>query len=216
MLDLVTVTDPSSPVSEAYRTLRTNLSFYSVDEPLRTLVCASAEPNEAQSEFVANLAVTMAQGGNSTILIDADLRKPSLHRMFDLDNTPGLTELLIDDTARIPVQRTDINNLFVLTSGLKPPNPADLLGSKKVDAVMTKLQESADIVIINAPPIIAVTDTVVLGSKADGVLMVMTAGKSRRDHAERARDILNKANVRIVGASLTNAPREELLDSYYG
>ncbi len=215
MIDLITITNPTSVVSEAYRTLRTNLSFYSLDDPLRTLVCASAEPNEDKSITAANLAVTIAQGGSRTILVDADLRRPALHTIFGLDNSLGLTDAIINKKADIPLQSTPIENLFVLTSGTKPPNPADILGSKKVDALIERLKETADFIIFDAPPVIAVTDTVVLGSKTDGVLMIIEAGVSRRDHAERARDILEKAHVRIVGATLTNAPREDTLDGYY-
>lgn len=215
MTDLITITHPASQVSEAYRTLRTNLSFFSLDDPLQTLVCASAEPNADKSITTANLAVTMAQAGNRTILVDADLRRPALHTLFGLDNSTGLTEAIVGDVDTLPLQATTVENLQVLTSGTKPPNPADLLGSKKLDALIAQLKEAADFIIFDAPPVIAVTDTVVLGNKTDGVLMVLEAGKSRRDHAERARDILTKANVRIVGATLTNAPREDTLDSYY-
>ena len=214
-MSLVTLTDPRSPVSEAYRTLRTNLSFYSLDNPIRTLVVTSAAPGEGKSTTVANLAVTMAQSGRRTILVDCDLRRPSLHTLFDVSDQPGLTNMVLDE-ADAPLQQTSVENLWLLASGAKPPNPADLLGTQKVDKVIEKLVGQADIVLFDAPPVIAVTDAAVLGAKVDGVLLVISAGKTRREHAERAKELLDKAKVRIVGATLTNAPKDTLLGSYYG
>lgn len=215
-MSLITLTDPRSPVSEAYRTLRTNLSFYSLDNPIRTLVCTSAEPDEGKSTTIANLAVTMAQGGNRTILVDCDLRKPVQHDLFGLPNNRGFTEMVLDDSIDPPLQATEVENLHILSSGTKPPNPADLLGSRQVDQLIERLKGEADIVLFDAPPVIAVTDAVVLGAKVDGVLLILQAGKSRRDRAERAKQILEQAHVRIVGATLTNAPKDDSLDSYYG
>ncbi|HFC12066.1 MAG TPA: polysaccharide biosynthesis tyrosine autokinase [Anaerolineae bacterium] len=216
-MSLITLTDPRSPVSEAYRKLRTNLSFYSLDDPIKTLVVTSAEPNEGKSTTVANLAVTMAQAGNKTIVVDCDLRKPSLHTLFDLPNDKGFTDLMLSDADELPLQKiAAVDNLFVLTSGEIPPNPADILGSKKVTGIIERLVNSADIVLFDAPPVIAVTDAVVLGTKVDGVLLVLQAGKSRRDHAERAKQLLEQAKVRIVGATLTNAPKDDAVSSYYG
>ena len=214
-MSLVTLTDPRSPVSEAYRTLRTNLSFYSLDNPIRTLVVTSSAMGEGKSTTVANLAVTMAQSGRRTILVDCDLRRPSLHTLFDVSEQPGLTNMLLDETDA-PLQATGVDNLWLLPSGTKPPNPADLLGTQKVDKVIEKLLAQADIVLFDAPPIIAVTDAAVLGAKVDGVLLVISAGKTRRDHAERAKELLEKAKVRIVGVTLTNAPKDSSLGSYYG
>jgi non-specific protein-tyrosine kinase len=215
-MTLITLTNPRSPVSEAYRTLRTNLSFYSLDNPLRSLVVTSAAPDEGKSTTVANLAVTMAQSGRKTILVDCDLRRPSLHTLFNLQNTAGFTNMMLDENAAAPLQKTEVDNLWLLTSGPKPPNPADLLGSRQMDRVIETLLGQADIVLFDAPPVVAVTDAVVLGAKVDGVLLVISAGKTRRDHAERAKQILEKANVRIIGVTLTNAPKDTSLSDYYG
>ena len=215
-MGLITLTDPRSPISEAYRTLRTNLSFTSLDRPLRTLVVTSAAPNEGKSETVANLAVTMAQGGRNTILVDCDLRRPSLHTLFDLASEPGLTNLVLEEDGRPELQQTEVDGLQLLTSGPLPPNPADMLGSQRLDQIIVDLRKTADIVLFDAPPVIAVTDATVLGSKVDGVLLVISAGKTRRDHAERAKALLEKANVRIIGATLTNSPRDSGSVGYYG
>jgi len=214
-MDLITLTDPRSPVSEAYRTLRTNLSFYSLDNPIRSLVVTSPAPNEGKSTTVANLAVTIAQSDRRTILVDCDLRRPSLHEIFGLKAEPGFTDLVLTDDVNLPLQATGVDNLWLLASGTKPPNPADLLGAQKVDQLIARLQEEADMVLFDAPPVIAVTDAAVLGAKVDGVLLVIQAGKTKRDHAERAKEMLEKAKVRIVGATLTNAPKDRAMSGYY-
>ena len=214
-IDLITLTDPRSPASEAYRTLRTNLSFYSVDEPIRTLVVTSPAPDEGKSTTIANLAVTLAQGDNRTILVDCDLRRPSLHKIFGVNNERGLTTMVLEEAGEPFLEATPVENLWLIPSGPKPPNPADLLGSRRVDQVIASLSERADIVLIDAPPVIGVTDAAVLGAKVDGVLLVISAGNTRREHAERAKELLEKARVRIIGATLTNAPRERTLGGYY-
>ncbi len=216
IMDLITLTDPRSPISEAYRTLRTNLSFYSLDKPIRSLVVTSAAMGEGKSTTIANLAVTMAQSGRRTILVDCDLRRPSLHDIFNLKQEPGLTNMVLSQDEKPPLQVTGVENLWLLSSGTLPPNPADLLGTKRVDQVIAILQEQADIVLFDAPPVVAVTDAAVLGAKVDGVLLVISAGRTRRDHAERAKEMLEKARVRIVGAALANAPKSEAMGSYYG
>lgn len=215
-MNLITLTDPRSPVSEAYRALRTNLSFYSLDNPIRSLVVTSAAGEEGKSTTIANLAVTLAQSGRRTILVDCDLRRPSLHTLFNLQQSPGLTEMVLGQVEAAPLQETGVENLWLLPSGSQPPNPADLLGSRRVDQIITALLDQADMVLFDAPPVIAVTDAAVLGAKVDGVLLVISAGKTRREHAERAKEILEKAKVRIVGATLTNAPKDSAIGGYYG
>ena len=216
--NLVTVSDPRSAAAEAYRALRTNLSFSSLDDPIRTLVVTSPAPQEFKSVVIANLAVIMAQGGNRTLLVDCDLRRPALHDIFGVDNSHGLTSMMLNEEAmnKPPLLGTEIDNLRLLPSGPLPPNPADLLGSRRMDAVIKRLAEEADMILLDAPPVLAVTDAAVLGSKVDGVLLVIRAGATRRDHAERAKELLEKVNIRIVGAVLDNAPPDALLGGYYG
>jgi non-specific protein-tyrosine kinase len=216
MMDLITITDPRSPVSEAYRTLRTNLSFYNLDNPLRTLVVTSPAAGEGKSSTIANLAVTMAQSGRRTILVDCDLRRPSLHTIFGLREEPGLTNLALGEVTEPPLQATGVDNLWLLACGTQPPNPADLLGTKKLDQVIAELAEKADFLLFDAPPVLAVADATILGAKVDGVLLVVQAGKTRREHSERAKELLEKARVRIVGVTLTNAPQDGGVGGYYG
>lgn len=214
-MDLITLTDPRSPVSEAYRTLRTNLQFSSLDRPIRTLVVTSPAPDEGKSTTIANLAITMAQGGRKTILVDCDLRRPALHSLFGLTSEPGITNLMLEDDGEPALQDTGVEGLSLLSSGPKPPNPADMLGAQKLDKIIASLASNADLVLLDAPPVIAVTDAAILGAKVDGVLLVISAGRTRREHAQRAKELLEKANVRIIGAALTNAPKDSGIGEYY-
>ncbi|MCS7282578.1 MAG: CpsD/CapB family tyrosine-protein kinase [Anaerolineae bacterium] len=205
---LITLTDPRSPAAEAYRTLRTNLTFAGLDQPLEALVVTSPALEDEKSVAAANLAVTMAQGERRTILVDADLRRPRLHEIFGVSNGQGLTTMFVEPEAMAdpPLVDVGVENLWLLPSGPLPPNPADLLGSRRMDEVLAALRARADILLFDAPPVIAVTDAVVLGRKADGVLLVMTAGRTRRDHALAAKEILERAQIRLVGVVLTNVP----------
>jgi non-specific protein-tyrosine kinase len=215
-MTLVTITDPRSAASEAYRTLRTNLSFYNLDTPLRALVVTSPAAGAGKSTTVANLAVTMAQSGRRTILVDCDLRRPSLHELFGLSLAPGLTDMVLENIAEPPLQKTPVDNLWLLSGGTKPPNPADMLGAARMDQIIAQLAGRADFVLFDAPPVLAAADAAILGVKVDGLLLVIQAGKTRRDHSERARELLEKANVRIVGAALTDAPKDSSINEYYG
>lgn len=214
--DLITLTDPRSPAAEAYRTLRTNLTFAALDKPIETLIVTSAAPGEGKSTVLANLAVTMAQGERRTILVDADLRRPGLHEIFGVANDRGLTTMIVEEAAMDdpPLIDVGVDNLWLVPSGPIPPNPADILGSRRMEEVIAALKARADIVLFDAPPIIAVTDAAVLGTKVDGVLLIVCAGRTRREHAQRARELLERVHVRIVGAVLNNAPRDVTLGGY--
>ena len=216
MIDLITLTDPRNLAAEAYRTLRTNLTFAALDKPIETLIVTSAAPDEGKSTVLANLAVTMAQGERRTILVDADLRRPCLHEIFGVANDQGLTSMIVgettmDDPSLIEV---GVDNLWLVPSGPLPPNPADILGSRKMEQVIGALKARADIILFDASPVISVTDATVLGTKVDGVLLVVSAGRTRREHAQRAKELLERVQVRIVGAVLNDAPRGVVLGGY--
>lgn len=215
--DLITLTEPRSPTAEAYRTLRTNLTFFAaLDRPIETLVVTSAGLDEGKSEVLANLAVTMAQGERRTILVDADLRRPGLHEIFDVSNDRGLMTMILEEGAvdDPPLLDVGVENLSLLPSGPLPPNPADILGSSKMEQVIGALKERADVILFDAPPVVAVTDAAVLGTKVDGVLLVVSAGRTRRDRAERAKELLERVHVRILGAVLNETPRGATLSGY--
>jgi len=214
---LVTVSMPRSPISEAYRTLRTNLEFSSLDKPIRTMVVTSPGPDEGKSTTLANLAVTLAQGERTVILVDCDLRRPTQHEIFDLQNGVGLTTMMVEDEAMTepPLQETVVPGLWLLPSGPLPPNPSELLGSRRMGEIIAVLTKRADMVLFDAPPIIAVTDAAVLASKVDGVLMVINAGGTKRDHAQKAKALLDKVNAHLVGAVLNNVKMDASLHRYY-
>jgi non-specific protein-tyrosine kinase len=215
---LITLTNPRSPISEAYRTLRTNIEFSSFDQKLVSLVVTSAGPEEGKSTTLANLAVAMAQAGKQVILVDCDLRKPSQHDIFGLKNERGLTNLMVPDANldQLPLQPTAQEGLQLLAAGPLPPNPSELLGSKRMSDIIKALSAKADRVIFDAPPILAVTDAAVLATKADGVLLVVNAGGTKRDHIQRAHALLKKVNARVIGVALNNVKYDASLNRYYG
>lgn len=213
---LVTVSNPRSPVAEAYRTLRTNMEFSNLDKNLRTILVTSAGAEEGKSTTLSNLAVTIAQSGKRVILVDADLRRPTLHQVFGLKNSVGLTDMVRDETilANPPTQETNVPNLRVLTSGQLPPNPAEILGSKRMSEILAALLERADMVLLDAPPVLAVTDAAVLSSKVDGVLLVVSAGKTKRESARKAQAQLEKINAKIIGAVINNVKADSSAQYY--
>ena len=215
--ELTTVSEPRSPISEAYRTLRTNLDFANLDQALKTLVVTSAGVGEGKSTTLANLAVVSAQAGRKVVLVDADLRRPTLHQVFGLDNESGLTTVMMDETALAspPLQDSGIEDLAVLTSGPLPPNPAELMGSRRMEEVIAALAEQADQVFFDTPPVVAVTDAAVLATKVDGVLLVISAGKTRRDSARTAVQRLEQINARLVGMVLTGVQMGAGFQGYY-
>jgi len=215
-MTLITLKDPHSPAAEAYRTLRSNILFAGVEKPIHTLLISSPMAGEGKSLTAANLAVVLAQSGQRVLLVDADLRRPSQHTLWNLPNERGLSSAMLDATqlAAPPIQATPVENLSVLTAGPTPPNPADLMISKQMNALLETLARLADTVLFDAPPILVATDAPLLASKLDGLLLVIKAGTTRRDHAERAKEILERAHVRVIGAVLNNAPKDSAAGGY--
>lgn len=213
---LITLRDPRSPAAEAYRTLRTNIQFSSLDKPLQTLLATSTAPDEGKSTTIANLAVAMAQAEQQVILVDCDLRRPTLHTLFGMSNENGLTNMILaQDLDLLPLQPTEVPGLHLLTSGPLPPRPADILGSRRMEQVIARLRKEADIILFDTPPVVAVTDAAVLATRVDGVLLVLQAHKTSRDRARQARQILEKVKANIVGVVLNNAEIEQGY-GYYG
>jgi non-specific protein-tyrosine kinase len=208
-------TEPRSPTTEAFRGLRTNLQYSGVDKPLRRLLVTSAGPGEGKSTVVANLAIVMAQAGLRVAVVDADLRRPTQHRFLGCPNKVGLSESLIQETLHLngALQPADVTGLHVMTTGTVPPNPAELLGSKKMGALIDLVNEQVDRVIIDSPPISAVTDAVVLASQVDGVLLVLEAGKTRSGPALQAKQQLERVGANLIGVVLNKVPIGR--DGYY-
>ncbi len=213
---LITHIDPKSPVSEAYRTLRTNLQFSKVEKELRTILVTSAGPKEGKSTTAANLAIAMAQAGNSVVLIDADLRRPLIHSVFGMDKDKGLTNYLAGSLQYNElVHETFIENLKVITSGVLPPNPSELLATQKMKNLLKQLQEDYDIVIIDSPPVIAVTDASILSTIVDGTLLVVYAGQTEKDAIKRATMMLSSVSARLLGTVLNGFDVQGIYGSYY-
>ncbi|HWR45847.1 CpsD/CapB family tyrosine-protein kinase [Sporomusa sp.] len=212
---LIVHEDAKSPIAEAYRTMRTNIQFAKVDSDLRVIMFTSAGPGEGKSTTTANTAVAMAQSGKKVIIVDCDLRKPVQHKIFGKKNR-GVTNILVEERPVADlIQDTDIDNLQVLTSGPIPPNPSELLGSARMREIIDSLKELADIVIIDAPPTVAVTDACVLASSVDGILLVLGAGEVRPEMAQKAKELLTKANGHILGVILNRVEIEEEHAYYY-
>ncbi|MBN6187035.1 CpsD/CapB family tyrosine-protein kinase [Aneurinibacillus sp. BA2021] len=208
--------DPKSPVSEAYRTLRTNIQFAGVDQEIKTILVTSTAPEEGKSTTSANLAVVMAQAGKRTLFIDADLRKPTGHQTFYVSNRRGLTSFLVGQAAwEDAMQQTGIDNLFVMTAGPIPPNPSELLASKRMQAAMEELRGQFDAIILDTPPALAVADAAILARMADGCILVVNAGKTNRDMAKRAKQQLEHAHARLLGVVLNNKKLKKKEDYYY-
>lgn len=202
---VVTLAHSKSPIAEAYRTLRTNTKFSSVDKPMRSLLVASANPAEGKTTTAVNLAVSLAQDGNSVILVDSDLRRPTVHRLLGVPNSTGLTNALLQDNMDnldTYLQPTAVDTLRVLASGPLPPNPAELLGSQRMVKVIEQLKARADMVVFDSPPALVVTDAMVLASKVDGVLLVVNTGSTKRGAALKAKEDFLKVGANLVGAVL--------------
>jgi polysaccharide biosynthesis transport protein len=207
-----------APESEAYRTLRTNIQFSSVDKPVKTLLVTSSSPGEGKSTTAANLAVVLAQTGQHVIVVDTDLRRPVLHKVFDVPNNTGLTTaLLANDPGKIltHLQDTEIDNLSVLTSGPIPPNPSELLGSHRMTALVQTLSELAEIVIFDSPPVLAVTDAAVLARQVDGVLLVADAGHTKEHALAAAVNELQKTGGNVLGVALNRLDARRGYNYYY-
>jgi capsular exopolysaccharide synthesis family protein len=211
---LITETDPKSPASEAYRSLRTNIQFAGLDRPCRTIVVTSASAGEGKTTSVANFGVVAAQGGSRVCLVDSDLRRPMLHRLFGLDNGSGLTTALVEDLPFADLaQATRVPNLWVLPSGPLPPNPAELVGSKRMREGLQQAASKFDLVICDSPPVIAVADGVALAAQCDGVILTIRVGTVAHDVIRRAVEQIEGVKGKILGVLLNNVDLTR--DGYY-
>jgi len=213
---LIVATQPRHPIAESYRRLRTNLRFSSVNEPLRAMLVTSAAPSEGKTTTASNLAIAMAQAGNRVIIMDADLRKPQVHKVFKLSKGPGLTDALLNDVApSFFLRDTAIPNLQVMTCGSIPPNPAELLGSQPMQELIQTLIAESDLLIIDAPPLLAVTDAQILSSQVQGVLMVVNSRQTSRSMVANGAANLQQVGARLLGVVLNEMTRSARGYYYY-
>lgn len=218
-LDLITHTNSKSPISEAYRTLRTNIQFSSVDKQIKTLMVTSSMMSEGKTTTITNLAETFAQAGNRVIVVDADLRRPRVHQVFGVSNQQGVTNVLAGQVDLKDVVKVAGSQINVLTSGPIPPNPSELLGSAKMKDLVQLLSEHYDIVLIDAPPVNMVTDAAILSTFVDGVVLAIASGKTEIEAGKRALKSLEGVKANVLGAVMTMMPvtkRDYYSYQYYG
>ncbi|MBT2678811.1 CpsD/CapB family tyrosine-protein kinase [Bacillus sp. ISL-35] len=213
---LITKLDPKSPISEQYRTIRTNIHFSSIDKEIHTLMVTSTGPGEGKSTTAANLAVTFAQQGKQTLIIDADMRKPTVHYTFNQTNTTGLTSVLTNQMPLIDaVKLTDVANLMVLPSGPIPPNPSELLSSRAMQQFIEEAVKNFSVVIFDTPPVLAVTDAQILANQCDGTILVVSSGKTENEQAIKAKELLTAAQGKLLGVVLNNKKMDGKEQYYY-
>lgn len=213
---LITIENPRSPITEQYRTLRTNIQYSSIDKEYKTILVTSSNPSEGKSTTIANLAVTFAQQGKKVLLIDADLRKPTVHYTFNLKNIKGLTNVLTKQTTLMDaVQTTEVEHMSVLTCGPIPPNPAELIGSEAMAQFIEVAKTDYDLVLFDTPPLLAVADAQILANRVDGSILVVSSGTTEQDAARKSKDLLESAKGKIIGTVLNRVNSKDSQNYYY-
>lgn len=215
-VNLVANEYPTSSIAEQFRTVMTNISFTNVNKDIRSLMIASSEPSEGKSTVSANLAITYAKQGKNVVLIDADLRKPTVHKSFGVSNRTGLSSILSkNSTVEDAVKYTSIPGLSVITSGPVPPNPAVLLGNGIIDQILEKYNKPNDLVIFDVPPVNSITDASIIAAKADATIMVLPQGIADKKEAKQAINQLRKVDANILGGIMNMAKTDSSNDYYY-
>lgn len=213
---LITQLNPRSPISEQYRTIRTNIEFSSIDEPVRTIVITSPGPGEGKSLSTANLAIVYAQQGKRCLLVDADLRKPTVHYTFRLDNLQGLSNVLVQEIdLNSVVSESGIENLDIISSGPIPPNPAELLGSNRMKQFVKEVRKFYDVILFDSPPVNVVTDAQILANIVDGSVLVIRSEHTEIEDAIRAKESLESAKGKILGTILNDLDKKSSQNYYY-
>lgn len=218
---LITDYDASGRISEEYRTLRTNISFSKADGTLKTIAVTSDSPAEGKSTVSANLAVTLANQEQKTILVDLDMRKPTIHATFGIQNSSGLVNLLTDSVKNLEMllpsycKESGIDNLMVLPSGPIPPNPSELLGSDRMATLLAALSKHYDRIVLDTPPVISVTDAQIISSRADATILVVPYGIAQKAAVIDAKVLLQKVNANIIGVVMNRVPTTAQSNYYY-
>lgn len=212
--NLITHLNPKSPISEGYRTLRTNIDHSTLNQKLQVIMVTSSKPGEGKSTTCANMAVAFAQANKRVLLIDADLRKPTQHHLFGTSNRNGLTTALFNQKPlKEVVQHTSVDNLFIVHAGPTPPNPSELLSSPQMKAFLDEARKSYDVILLDTPPIVSVTDAQVVAVMSDGVVLIVHSGQVSKDLVLKAKSLLEHVNAKLLGVVLNNVNRSHA-DSY--
>ncbi|SHJ41113.1 CpsD/CapB family tyrosine-protein kinase [Thermoclostridium caenicola] len=213
---IIVHSNPKSPVSEAYRVLRTNIQYSGIDKPLKSILVTSSVPMEGKTTTVTNLAITFAQAGSKVLLIDGDLRKPKIHKVFMVSNDTGLTNYLVSrEDYKEYVRHSDVPNLDIMTSGTIPPNPSELLNSDAMKMFIKSLSDDYDVILLDAPPVCSVTDASIISTYADATILVVNSGKTHIDEAKKAKELLERVNANIIGVVLNKVNKKEKGNYYY-
>ena len=208
-LNLVTQNDPKNPAAEAYRVIRTSIQFAQAGKELQTIALTSCTPNEGKSTTIANLAVVLTQAGKSVLLIDCDMRNPTVHKNFNLSNKVGLSSCISMGTALADaVQKTNIEGLDALTAGVIPPNPSELLGSERMQNILERAKEQYDYVLIDTPPVMPVTDALIVSRLVDGMILVIASAEVKVEMAREVKNQLVHAGANILGVVLNKVRSE--------
>ena len=207
---------PKSIDAEAYRSLRSNIEYSSFDDEYRAIVVTSSVPGEGKSTTSGNLALSLAQSGNKVLLVDCDMRKPSIHKKFKISNMSGTAELLLRKESFEDVANFYNENLTIITAGKIPPNPSEMLSSRAMTAFIKEMKKEFKYIILDTPPLQAVTDAQVLSTKADGVLLVVRAGSTKREMVLNSVDLIKKVHGKIIGTVLNGVENKKNNYYYYG
>ena len=212
--ELITHVDPKNPISEAYRTLRTNVNFFNPKNPIKVVMVTSSGPSEGKSTTSINLAITLANGKKKTLLVDADMRRPATHKAFKLDNDKGLSDILGSKLGfNAVMKKTEVGNLSFISSGPVPENPSELLSSEVMGNFINEIRGEFDIIVIDCPPTLVVTDATVIGPLVDGVILVVKSGLLPRDAVERSKILLERNEIKILGVVLNDVDTKK--EEYY-
>ncbi|MEG0075992.1 MAG: CpsD/CapB family tyrosine-protein kinase [Eubacterium sp.] len=213
---IITYKSPKDPISEAFRNMRTNITFSNIDEEMRVLTVTSAGKGEGKTTILSNYGVALAQSKKKVVLIDCDLRRPRVHRLFEQPNKRGLTNVLLREVeVSEAIQSTEVENLFIISSGPIPPNPSEILASKRLIDLIEQLKQVFDYILIDSPPIGVVTDAAVLSSVTDGYILVAAINVTNKESIKLSIDTLHNVNANIVGVVANNAPVSKRSGYYY-
>lgn len=216
---LITVTKPSSVVAEQFRTIRTNIQFSMIDKDLKTIIFTSSGPWEGKSTVAANIASVFADQGKRVVLVDADMRKPTVFRTFNIHNNTGLSTLITSRQTNLKdvVQRVEEVGLDVIPSGPIPPNPSELLNSNRMNEIIKLLETEYDLVFFDMPPVVSVTDAQIMATKTDGVVFVVRRGIAHTDDVKHAKELLDMVQANVLGVVFNGAEKKtDRSYSYYG